>query len=257
MSTSTPPHLSLPTLLAGLPQIELSRLLPALERVRLKLRQVLYQPGEPIAHVYFPIDSLVSLLTVLGEGGAIETGLVGRDGLVGLPVFLRAPGADRRAVCQQAGDAWRMGADAFRAALDRGGVLAARLLAYADTSLRVAAQFGACGRLHEIEARCASTLLMVADRVGAARFRMTQQTMAETLGVRRASVLAAFAVLAQAGLIENRYGWVIIVDRPGLERAACECYHTLQTSPARARLASRRPKALSESRSVTTCLGVV
>src|SRR5688500_2189701 len=116
-----------PSLVAGLPRGERERLLPALQRVHLDLKRVLYQPGEEIAHVYFPIDSLVSLLTVLNDGEAIETGMAGRDGMAGLPVFLGVPLADRRAVCQVGGDAWRLSTDAFRAALVADGALAARL----------------------------------------------------------------------------------------------------------------------------------
>ena len=221
-----------PTLLAGLPAAEYARLRPELEPVRLEVMQVLHDVGERIAHVYFPADSLVGLLTVMRGGKTLESGMVDREGMVGLPVFLGDGIAFQRAVCQQAGAAWRMSARAFRAAVAKDGALAARLRAYANLSLRVAAQFGACGRLHEVEARCASELLMVADRLGADRFPMTQRSTAEVLGVRRASVVAAFGVLARAGLIEHTYGRVTIVDRPGLQAVACECYGTLLADPA-------------------------
>ena len=220
---------SMPTLLAELPAREHAQLLPALELVHLELKQVLHQPGERITYVYFPVDSLVSLLTVLGDGGAIETGLVGRDGMVGLPVFLRVPTADRRAVCQMAGDAWRLPADAFRALLeDEGSALPARLLRYTARVLSMAVQTAGCNRVHPVEERCARWLLMVADHVGADRFPLTQQFMAEMLGVRRASVLVVLGTLARAGLIENTYGRVALLDRPGLEAAACECYWALR-----------------------------
>ena len=239
---------ALPTLLADLPEHEHARLVLSLERVRLELRQVLHQPGERIDHVYFPIDALVSLLTVLEDGGAIETGLVGREGMAGLAVFLRSPVADRRAVCQQAGDAWRLPTAAFLAALDEGGTLAARLLPYTHEVLRVAAQTAACNRAHPVEERCARWLLMVDERVGTGAagaagtagvsaaaggaagvsFAMTQQFMAEMLGVRRASVVVVLGTLARAGLIQNHYGTVTILDRSGLEGAACECYRMLR-----------------------------
>ena len=223
--------LPLPALLAGLPPEEYSRLLPLLERVHLDLKQVLHQPGERIAHVYFPIDSLVSLLTMLHDGGAIETGMVGREGMVGLPLFLGEPTADRRAICQRDGDAWRLPTDSFLALLDEAGSeLPARLLRYTQRVLRVAAQTAACNRAHPVEERCARWLLMVADLLGEQRFPMTQQFMSEMLGVRRASVVLVLGTLERAGLIENGYGTVAILDRPGLETAACECYLVLRAA---------------------------
>ena len=238
MSPSSPTHSARPArtgrpaLLAGLPSAEYARLRPQLEPVQLEGMQVLHDIGERISHVYFPVDSLVGLLTVMRDGKTLESGMVDREGMVGLPVFLGDGIAFQRAVCQQAGEAWRISARAFRAAVAKDGALAARLLAYASTSLRIAAQFGACARLHEVEVRCASVLLMVADRQGADRFPMTQRSMAEALGVRRASVADAFAALARARLIQTAYGRVTIVDRPGLEAVACECYDTLLTDPA-------------------------
>ena len=234
--TPTPPTSPTPSgltgLLAGLPTGELARVRPALERVRLELHQVLYQPGERIAHVYFPIDSLISLLTVLKDGGAIETGLVGPEGMAGLPVFLRKPLADRRAVCQQAGDAWRLPTGAFLDEVKRGGALAERLLPYTAGVLRVATQLAACNRVHPVEERSARWLLTVADRVGrdtggGKKLAMTQQFMSEMLGVRRSSVVVVLGALVRAGLIENAYGTVTIVDRARLEAVACECYGAL------------------------------
>ena len=249
-SETRPARSALPALLADLPEEEHARLVPALERVRLELRQVLHQPGERIDHVYFPIDALISLLTVLKDGGAIETGLVGSEGMAGLPAFLRSSVADRRAVCQQAGDAWRLPTAAFLAEIDEGDTLAARLLPYTSYVLRVAAQTAACNRAHPVEERCARWLLMVADRVvsdgprggvaGGGTFPMTQQFMAEMLGVRRASVVVVLGTLARAGLIENHYGTVKILDRSGLEAAACECYRMLRQDRATKRAASPR-----------------
>jgi CRP-like cAMP-binding protein len=217
-----------PALLAALPVDEYRRLAPHLSRVHLALKQVLYEPGAPVTHVYFPLDAVVSLLTVMGDGSAIETGLVGREGLAGLPVFFRTGVGDGRAVCQVAGDAWRLPADAFRAALDRGGDLPVRLLRYAQTVLRTAAQAVACNALHSVEARCARWLLMVADRVGGDRFPMTQLFLAEMLGVRRASVVDVIGILTGGGLIAHGYGQVTVLDRQGLEAAACECYQVLK-----------------------------
>jgi CRP-like cAMP-binding protein len=230
VSTSSPcaPPPTPPALLAGLPPEEYERLLPALELVELDLKQVLYEPGERITHVYFPVDALVSLLNVLSDGAAVETGMAGRDGMVGLPLFLGVPTTDRRAVCQRAGSAWRLRADAFLALVRVGGELPSRLLRYAQAVLRAAAQTAACNRLHPVEDRCARWLLTAADHIGEDLFPMTQQFMAEMLGVRRASVVVVLGTLAQAGLIENGYGTVAITDRAGLEDAACECYRMLR-----------------------------
>jgi CRP-like cAMP-binding protein len=217
-----------PALLAALPEDEYWRLAPHLSRVHLALKQVLYEPGAPVMHVYFPLGALVSLLTIMGDGSAIETGMVGREGLAGLPVFLRTGVGDGRAVCQVAGDAWRLPADAFLAALDREGELPVRLLRYAQQALRTAAQAAACNALHSVEARCARWLLMVADRVCGDRFPMTQLFLSEMLGVRRASVVDVMGILTRGGLIAHGYGRVTVLDRQGLEAAACECYQVLK-----------------------------
>ena len=246
------PSSPLPALLA-LPPAERARLRPSLERVHLDLKQVLYEPGQRITYVYFPIDSLVSLLTVLGDGQAIETGLAGREGMAGLSVFLGARVADRRAVCQVDGDAWRLPAAAFVRALATDGALptlAARLSHYTHAVLREAAQAAACNRAHPVEERCARWLLLVADRIGRDQFPMTQQFMADMLGVRRASVVLVLGTLARAGLIENGYGTVAIVDRAGLEAAACECFAALRaaSAPAHRQPARQRAKDIGEAR---------
>jgi CRP-like cAMP-binding protein len=230
-------------MLTSLPFEEYRRLRPQLERVHLALEQVLYQPGETIGHVYFPIDAVVSLLTVMANGAAVETGMVGREGMVGLPVFLdgsldqSAAGSgrsrhgargDSRAVCQVEGDAWRLAADALVAEVGRQGHLPALLLRYTQSALCQVAQAAACNGLHPVEARCARWLLMVGDRVGDHHFPMTQRFLAEMLGVRRASVVEVMGTLTRAGLIAHDYGHVTIVERAGLEAAACECYRVLK-----------------------------
>jgi CRP-like cAMP-binding protein len=240
-------------MLTSLPFEEYRRLRPQLERVHLALDQVLYQPGETIGHVYFPIDAVVSLLTVMASGAAVETGMVGREGMVGLPVFLdgsldqSAGGSwsgargDSRAVCQVDGDAWRLPADALLAEVGRHGQLLTLLLRYTQSALRQVAQAAACNGLHPVEARCARWLLMVGDRVSDRHFPMTQRYLAEMLGVRRASVVEVEGTLTRAGLIAHDYGHVTIVDRPGLEAAACECYSVLKLQLGGARIP--RPQA--------------
>jgi CRP-like cAMP-binding protein len=215
-------------MLNRLPNDEYRRLLPHLERVRLALKQVLYQPGDRVTHVHFPIDSIVSLLTVMADGTAIETGMIGPEGMVGLPVFLGTDVGDARAVCQLAGDAWRLPADALLAEVGRRGQLPAVLARYTQGALRQVAQVAACNGLHGLEARCARWLLMVADRVGSDRFAMTQQFLSEMLGVRRATVVLAMGLHQRAGRLQHGYGQVTILDRPALAAAACECYVVLK-----------------------------
>lgn len=211
-------------MLQHLPDDDRRRLQARAERVRLELRQVLYWPDEPIAHVYFPIDAVGSLLTLLGDGVAVEAGLVGREGVVGLPLFLGAERTHGRAVCQVTGDAWRLPAAAFREESGREGPLRDRLLRYAQALLHQVSQSSGCNRAHPSEERCARWLLMVHDRVPGATFPLTQESLALKLGVRRPSVTVVMGALQQAGLLTYHRGTLTILDRVGLEAAACECY---------------------------------
>ena len=213
-------------LLASLPQAAYAQLLPQLEPVTLVLRQVLAEPGEPIGHVHFPTTAVVSLLTVLERGTAVETATVGNEGMVGLPLFLGTDRAPGKAVCQVAGTSLRLPAAAFRtAAAD--GPLHARLHRYTQALFTQVAQVVACNPVHLIEARCARWLLMTHDRVGTDRFPLTQEFLAQMLGVRRSTVTVAASRLQQAGLIRYRRGILTVVDRARLEAAACECYRVV------------------------------
>ena len=220
-------------LLARLPHDEYRRLLPDLERVRLAAKQVLYRPGEPIAHAWFPVDGVVSLHTVLDDGAAVATGLVGREGVVGLPLFLGAAGSPQRAVCQIAGDAWRLPAGAFLAAAGGGGRLPGLLRRYTQARLLLTAQAVACVRRHPPAARCAQWLLLCADRTGTERLALSHAALAQLLGVRRATVTVALGAFRRAGLLASRRGRLDLLDRPGLEAAACACYGVLAADFAR------------------------
>lgn len=211
-------------MLPSLPHEELQRLLPGMERISLALGQVLYWPDEPITHVYFPVTSVVSLVALAGGGHAVEAGIIGHEGVVGLPVFLGATMTYGRAVCQIPGSAWRLPAEAFRDASGREGPLRDRLLRYTQALFQQVAQSSGCNRAHPVQERCARWLLLVHDRLPGDRFHLTQEYLSMMLGVRRPSVTVVMGALQQAGLLHYHRGEVTVLDRDGLEGAACECY---------------------------------
>lgn len=211
-------------ILAALPQDELDRILPALERVDLPLRQVLSDPNRPIHHVCFPEAGVVSIVGVMRDGAAVETATVGVEGMVGTPLFLGTDRMAAQAFVQVAGWGYRMSADAFRAELAMGGALARRLALYTQALITLMSQNAACNRLHPAEQRCARWLLLTADRVGDGTVDLTHFFLSQMLGVRRATVTEIAGGLQERGLIEYSRGRITIVDRPGLEAASCECY---------------------------------
>ena len=215
-------------LLSILPADELRDLSPQLTRVTLTLRQVLSEPGAAIRQVYFPLDAVVSLVTVLADGEGVEAGLVGNDGVVGVAVLLEAVASPSAAVCQVQGEAVRTDADAFLAAATTNLPLRYVLLRYTQALLGQTAQSVACNRLHDLNQRCARWLLSVHDRVRADYFPLTQEYLAQMLGVRRPGVSAAAQALQAAGWIRYSRGLVTVVDRAGLEAAACECYQRVR-----------------------------
>jgi CRP-like cAMP-binding protein len=223
MPQSPPPAVE-NAILAALPPAERARLAPLLEPIDVAARQAFYHRGEPVAHVYFPAGALFSLLSTNADGLVVEVGALGLEGFVGLPVVLEdeAPAFDT--IGQVPGRAWRMRADDLRAELARGGALRRRLLRFAQAAMVQAGQTAACNRLHEIDLRTARWLLHSADWTGRETFQLTQEFLAFMLGVRRPSVTTAAALLQRAGFISYHRGVISIVDREGLEGAACECY---------------------------------
>jgi CRP-like cAMP-binding protein len=211
-------------LLAALPPDEHERLRPLLKRVHLDTLQVLYRPGERITRVYFPITSVLSVLVLMGDGVEIEAGIVGNEGLLGMPLFHGTAESPHRAVCQVAGEAWQVPADAFREALGQNPGLPALLGRYAQALFVQVAQAAGCNRVHSIEQRCARWLLMVHDRVGQDQLFLTQELLAGMLGVRRATVSQVMADLRRRGLVRYTRGHVTILDRARLEATACVCY---------------------------------
>jgi CRP-like cAMP-binding protein len=215
-------------LLAALPPADYAPLGPALEPVELRLRQVLYDPGETITHVHFPTTAVVSLLVPTEDGTSLETSRVGDDGLVGLPLALDSDCDTNRALIQVAGTAWRVSAHAFRAALRKSLALQNLLHRYTQVILLQTARSAVCNRRHAMYDRCARWLLETHDRVPGDGFPLTQDFLATTLAVRRATVSVAAGMLQQAGLISYHRGRVTILHRAGLEAAACDCYRAIR-----------------------------
>jgi len=215
------------SLLAALPFKSYRKLLSGLAPVDLVFGDVLHEAGKPIRDVYFPGRSLVSLLTLVEGHLALEVGLVGREGMVGIPVALGIENSPVRALVQGGGPAMRMSAGRFRAELRESPPLQAALYRYVHAMMEQISQTAGCNRFHVVEARLARWLLMTRDRICAAQFRMTHEFLSHMLGVRRVGVTEAACALQLRKLIEYRRGNISILDDRGLEAAACACYRRL------------------------------
>jgi CRP-like cAMP-binding protein len=211
-------------LLAALPAKEYEWLLAGFEPVKLTYGDVLHEPGEQMQHVYFPSDCVVSLLTVVEGHRALEVGLVGREGMVGSRLALGITTASVRALVQGTGTAVRINSVRFLRELQRSPVLQRTLLHFTDTLMSQVTQTAACNRFHQVEARLARWLLMTRERVPSREFRLTQEFLADMLGVRRSGVTVAASALQGRKLIRYRRGIITILDQQGLEAAACSCY---------------------------------
>jgi CRP-like cAMP-binding protein len=195
-----------------------------LEVLDMEVRHSVFEPDRPSQHVYFPLSAVISVVAKMGEGVAVEIATVGREGIVGLEVFLGGGQTPASAYCQVAGRTARIGADAFREVVRDSAPLTTVLLRYTQATLTQVGQSVACNRVHLLEERCARWLLMTHDRVSGDQFLLTQEFLAEMLGVRRPSVSIAASILQRAGFIRYSRGLIEILDRVGLESAACECY---------------------------------
>jgi CRP-like cAMP-binding protein len=229
--------------LAALPHATRTRLAASLKPVSLAFGEVLYEAGETVRFIYFPNDSLVSLLTVVDARFTIEVGMVGHEGLVGIGCALGLPTSPVRALVQGAGTALKMSAPVFRKALLQSEPLRRGVLLYGGALLAQVAQTAACNRFHLIDARLARWLLMTRDRVDSDSFRLTHDFLGHMLGVRRVSVTNAASVLKRRGLIEYHRGNINILDNHGLEGAACSCYASTLGSSAKRRKAKRSEAA--------------
>lgn len=212
------------SLLAALPRSEYRRLLPAFEPVELRLGDVLYEVGAHMPQVYFPLDCVVCLLTKCDARRTVATGLVGHEGMVGLQLALDAGVSTVRAEVEVAGLALRMPAVRFEIEFQRGLHLQRQLYRYAQVQLNLARQIAACVASHLLEERLASWLLMINDRAEPQKMYLTHEHLAAVLNVRRVSVTLACGALSSRGLISCNRGNISILDRKGLELAACHCY---------------------------------
>lgn len=216
------------SLLAAVPRKTYRRLLAGLEPVTLTLGEVLYEPGQSISHVYFPGASVVSLLTLADGHLALEVGLIGREGMVGVPLVLGHKRSAVRALVQGTGTAMRMASARFRKEFALSPPLQRELYRYTHALMAQISQTAACNRFHVVETRLARWLLMTHDRVKSDRFRMTHDFLGHMLGVRRVGVTKAAQALQQRKLISYSRGVIIVLDRRGLEAAACQCYDVVR-----------------------------
>lgn len=211
-----------------LPRRERARLLALCEPVQLVLAELLVEPGQSPSHVYFPTEGFVSLLAVTEGSPALEVGMVGREGMLGMHLALGVSQAPVRALVQGAGASWRIAAGVFSTELDASPALRAVLLRYVQVCLVQFAASAVCLRFHQVEPRLARWLLMTQDRAHRPQFHVTQEFLAYMLGVRRVGVTAAASDLQKRGLIQYHRGEMQVLDRPGLEQAACGCYADAQ-----------------------------
>ena len=211
-------------LLAKLPEEELERLRPHFERVSLAHGDHVIVPEEPIRHVHFPLNCLLSLVTSMSDGSSAESGTVGREGMSGIPVLLDAGQTTMPTFTQVPGDAIRVRSAVFKETYERSGTVRKLLNRYIHTVVVVGSHSTACNRLHKLEERFCKWLLMSSDGVGSHEVALTQEFLAVMLGVRRAGVTEASLAVQSAGVIEYHRGHIKINDRTGLEARACECY---------------------------------
>ena len=215
-------------MLAALPRKSSHRFLSSLTAVELSLGQVLCKQGTTSRYVYFPNDCTVSLLAVADRGSALEVGLVGAEGMVGIAAALGAPSSPLRAMVQGAGRAMRTTASRFRRELERSRPLRREMDRCAHLAMATAMQVAVCNKQHVLEARLARWLLMTRDRIASDEFRFTQQFIALMLGVRRTGVTVAAGALQRGGLIRYSRGTMRILDRQRLRAAACSCYDVIR-----------------------------
>jgi len=214
--------------LAALPRKIHQRMLSGLEAVPLVYGQVLYEPHGQIRHVYFPLDCLVSLLTAVDQRRSLEVGMVGNEGMVGMPMALGIGISAVRALVQGSGTALRMTAARFRTEFQNNLPLQRVLFRYTHLLMAQVSQTAACNRFHEAEARLARWLLMTGDRLHSNEFRLTQEFLAHMLGVRRVGVTRAAGALEHRKLISYSRGNIKILDRKRLEKSACTCYRVVK-----------------------------
>ena len=222
MTAATDPKTN--RLLAALPDADWLRWQPELEPVDLPLGLVLYESGRTLSHVYFPTDAIVSLLYVMENGASAEIAVVGNEGVVGISIFMGGESTPSRAVVQSAGQGVRMRADCMKGEFNRSGPVMHLMLRYTQALITQMAQTAVCNRHHTLDKQLCRWLLLSLDRLHGNDLVMTQELIANMLGVRREGVTEAALKLQAAGLIRYARGHITVIDRPGLELRTCECY---------------------------------
>ncbi|ALT79607.1 Crp/Fnr family transcriptional regulator [Paucibacter sp. KCTC 42545] len=207
-----------------MPEPEWLRMLPHLEKVDLPLGTVLYEPGSTLSHVYFPTSAIVSLLYVMQNGASAEIAVVGFEGLLGISLFMGGDSTPSRAVVQSAGQGLRMKAQAIKDEFKRSGPVMQLLLRYTQALITQMSQTAVCNRHHSLDQQLCRWLLLSLDRLRSNELVMTQDLIANMLGVRREGVTESALKLQRAGLIRYARGHISVLDRPGLEQRSCECY---------------------------------
>lgn len=221
----TTPHSPMQNhLLAALPAAEFGRLSPHLELVTMPLGKALYESGGRLEHVYFPTTSIVSLLYVLEDGASAEIAVVGYEGILGISLFMGGETTPSRAVVQSAGHGYRLEAHLLKQEFNRAGPVLRLLLRYTQALITQMTQTAVCNRHHSVEQQLCRWLLLSLDRLSTDSLTMTQELIANMLGVRREGVTEAAGNLQRAGLIRYSRGHIEVLSRPGLEKTVCECY---------------------------------
>jgi len=228
-------------LLAALPAADYQRLAAHLEPVPLPLGWSVYESGSRMRHVFFPTEGIVSLLYVTENGASAEIAIAGNEGLVGISLFMGGESTPSHAVVQSAGHAYRLRAEILKREFERGGELQHLLLRYTQALITQMAQTAVCNRHHTVEQQLCRWLLLSLDRLASNEIRMTQELIANMLGVRREGVTEAAGSLQHAGLIQYRRGHITVLDRQALEQRVCECYAVVKRESDR--LLSRKPAA--------------
>jgi CRP-like cAMP-binding protein len=211
-------------LLAALPEAEWTRWLPQLEQIEMPLGQVLYESGSKMSHVYFPATAIVSLLYVMEDGASAEIAVVGNEGIVGIALFMGGESTPSRAVVQSAGLGFRLRAQTMKDEFNRAGPVLHLLLRFTQALITQMSQTAVCNRHHSLDQQLCRWLLLSLDRLQGSELVMTQELIANMLGVRREGVTEAALKLQKLGLIRYARGHISVLDRQGLEQRACECY---------------------------------
>jgi CRP-like cAMP-binding protein len=228
LSPPNPPNPRQNHLLAVLPKSEFQHLLPHLELVPMPLGEALYESGDQLNYVYFPTTAIVSLLYVMENGASAEIAVVGYEGIVGIALFMGGETMPNRAVVQSAGHVYRLKGQLLKQEFNRAGALQHLLLRYTLAMLTQMAQTAVCNRHHSVDQQLCRWLLLSLDRLSSNELRMTQELIANMLGVRREGVTEAAGKLQSAGLIHYSRGRISVLDRPGLEARVCECYEVVR-----------------------------